>query len=550
MTAGLIGTCLLMTQSISAQPANDSCSAAIEVFLNQIDSFTTIGATSSGPFHPNAPCPSSASDSIFSDIWFYHVATVTGDLLWSLCGMADFDSRIAVYQGDADCPLEDGDLLACNEDGPAACTNFESELRFEVEKGKRYLMRLGGFGAEEPGAQGSGAFTLMIAPPAPDNDDCEDAFVITLGEDQPVDNLNATTDGPAHPDDLVCFGFGDDQVQRDIWYRFTSPITGTVEWATCDQVTFDSRLVVYGPNVGCYPTPDDMLACSDATPGCANFTNILQFDVEEGVEYLMRLGGYNGQMGNGMFDLVEIVPPTPPANDACANADSAYIISREAADNLDDGIQGTTNFSTPTMGLVPACTNNPAGEYPDVWYHFNTLGNTEIEIRMLSLNPSAGFFFELFMNCAGDTLPVSSCFLLDPDDDGTLKIDTVSGLPPEPTELILHISSWIFWDTGDFICQLVGDITTSSAQIPFPGSTTIYPNPAHTSATVVLDLLRNTEVRIVLTNHLGQVINEHMVQASQGHGTYRIDLSGLAEGMYFVALEADGARETHRLVKQ
>ena len=87
-----------------AQPANDSCSNAEVVVMDVQVFFSTLGATTDGPFHPNSPCPTSASDSIFSDIWFVHTATITGELRWSLCGMADFDSRIAVYNPGSACP--------------------------------------------------------------------------------------------------------------------------------------------------------------------------------------------------------------------------------------------------------------------------------------------------------------------------------------------------------------------------------------------------------------------------------------------------------------
>ena len=119
---------ICITEVVYAQPANNDCANAEEIFMDTQVNFTTIDATTDGPFHPDSPCPSSASDSIFSDIWFVHTATITGTILWSLCGQADYDSRIAVYNAGATCPLEDGDLLGCNEDGPAACTNFESEI--------------------------------------------------------------------------------------------------------------------------------------------------------------------------------------------------------------------------------------------------------------------------------------------------------------------------------------------------------------------------------------------------------------------------------------
>ncbi|MDX1408984.1 MAG: T9SS type A sorting domain-containing protein, partial [Saprospiraceae bacterium] len=93
-------------------------------------------------------------------------------------------------------------------------------------------------------------------------------------------------------------------------------------------------------------------------------------------------------------------------------------------------------------------------------------------------------------------------------------------------------------------------ITTASTDIPFPGSTALYPNPAREAVTVMFDLLRNADVQVTVSNHLGQVIRATTIRARQGHSSHQISLSDLPGGMYFISLAADGASETHRLVKQ
>ena len=533
-----------------AQPANDNCENADTILLDVQVFFSTLGATTDGPFHPNSPCPSSQSDSIFSDIWFVHTATVTGELRWSLCGSADFDTRIAVYQAGATCPLTDDDLLDCNEDGPPACTNFESELDFNVVAGETYMLRLGGFGSEEPGAQGSGSFTLTLAPAGPPNDDCENATVITLGEDQPVTNVDATTDGPVHPNDQVCFGFGDDTAQNDVWYSFTSPVTGTIEWSTCDQVNWDSRIIVYGPGASCPVTPDDMIACSDATAGCSNFTNILQFEAVQGETYLLRVGGYGGAQGMGVFDLIEIEPPVPPANDLCTSADSVFIMTAQQADDFDFVFSGTIINSTISTNLIdPSCGNGQGGKFPDVWFRFNNMGLDSVEIRYFSEVQGAGFFLEIFENCNGDTIIGNSCFAYTPD-DVDLLVDTITGLSDVPTDYLVRVSGWLFWPPGPFIFQLVGDVVSDTEQAPFPGQAGLSPNPVSRQVHLSLNLTTNADARVKVVNIFGEtMLEKNLGSIPAGAWSHTLHTSHVPPGLYTMIVEVEGARKLIRFTK-
>ena len=541
-----------MPTLLMAQPANDSCSTAVPVMMNEQVFFSSLGATSDGPFHPNSPCPTSASDSIFSDIWFVHTAEFTGEIRWSLCGSADFDSRIAAYNARATCPLTDGDLLDCNEDGPAACTNSESELDFDVVEGESYLLRLGGFGAAEPGAQGTGSFTITIAPAGPPNDDCADAIAIDLGTGQTISTTNATTDGPAHPSDLVCFGFGDDNAQFDVWYTFTSPVTSTIEWSTCGLVNWDSRLVVYGPNISCTDAgPVNTIACSDATPGCAGYTNILQFDAEEGVTYLMRIGGFGGASGSGVFDLVETIPPIPPDNDLCNNPELAWLLTEQEADDFDVTFQGTTINATVSGALIdPTCGNGQGGKYPDVWFKFNNLGNDTVEVRYFAESPGSGFILEILENCDGDTiLAGSACYRFSPDDNNIL-VDTITGLSSDYTEYYIRIAGWLFWTPGNFFFQLVAGNTVGNKEVIFPGQFEIAPNPVTDQLQLDLRLTSAVDTKVQIVNIFGQTVMEKEYgKLSAGTLSERYETGGLASGVYTLMVRAGGARKAMKFTK-
>ena len=263
--------CLLFA-AINAQPINDNCIDAIAISEVTDLEFSNVDATIDGPFHPDSPCPGSGdADSLYHDIWYLYTPTFTGNCLWTLCGTADFDSKIAVYVPGSPCPPADSDLLDCNEDG-ASCSLGTSEILFSVTQGEQYLLRLAGFGEMSPGFEGMGTFTVKEFVPSVVNDFCADAIELTLGAGQEVNTVGATTDGPDHPNNSGCFGFGDISVMSDVWYTFVPTFTGTVIWSSCDMVSFDSRMAIYGPNVQCPVVDSDLYACNDDGSGCGSYT--------------------------------------------------------------------------------------------------------------------------------------------------------------------------------------------------------------------------------------------------------------------------------------
>lgn len=530
---------------IYAQPANDNCADAIVVVAGDIVDFNNIDATIDGPFHPS--CVSNTNDTIFADIWYSFTPSFSGFADWSMCATADFDTKIAVYNGNATCPFSDADLLICNDDF-GSCSGSTSRAVFEVTSGETYLLRLGGWGETAPGNQGTGTFTIGEFFSTVANDFCQFAEPIDLGEDFMFESIGATTDGPDHPGNGACFGFGDITVQNDIWYTFTSPITGTVEWSTCDQISFDSRMAIYNPGSACPPVDGDLYACNDDGSGCSNFTSRVIFDVEQGETYLLRLGGFGGETGSGTFDLVEIIPPEPPANDLCMNADSAWISTEEQADEFDFPIEGTTLNATfdpgsfPTPNAQCAGFDLMSGEFNSVWYEFNSFDNEELEVRFYkgSEFTDAAFYFELFENCENhvDTMAIfGSCLNVAEEDD--FGITLMGGITPN-TDYLIRIYTRVTTDLpGDFFFFLVG-MPPSSAVEAFPGTFEVYPNPTNDRLNLGMYVTESARTNLTILNTLGQIIEQKDVgQLATGQHTFQFDTGGLTPGMYFLSVQSD-----------
>jgi len=139
---------------------NDGCSLLFSP--PQIGSgsypFSTIGADTTGPAH--ALCNAAGSSQIESDVFYVFVADCTGPVEVSTCGTANFDTRLAVYQGcgSTGAPLfvcDFSNIIACNDDA-AGCPGFTSRVEFNAVAGSCYLIRVGGYQS----AQGTGVLNI------------------------------------------------------------------------------------------------------------------------------------------------------------------------------------------------------------------------------------------------------------------------------------------------------------------------------------------------------------------------------------------------------
>lgn len=537
-----------------AQPPNDSCANAIAVNVGTT-SFTTIGASTDGPAHPNN-CTSSGStpDSTFADVWYTFTPGFTGTVKWSLCGTADFDTKIVVYSPGSACPPTDEDLYACNEDGPSLC-DVTSEAVFDVTAGETYLLRIGGYGDGSPGESGSGTFSLTEFTSTVPNDFCQDAISIGLVEDYAFSTVEAVTDGPDHPNN-PCFGFGSITADADIWYVFTPDFDGFVNWSTCSTAAFDTRLAVYGPNATCPVEDGDLYSCNDDGQNCTSYTSSLNFEVQAGNSYLLRLGGYSGDQGQGTFSLTEIVPPVPPVNDLCAVPDTAYVISQAEADALEVIFEGTTlngTFDNDTFTYPQCLTNQNGGEFSDVWYAFNTLGNTELEIRLAAVTEGAIFYADLYLDCneqADTTAYPGSC--LNTSADETYVTTTISGLPADSLDMWLHITTRLTSDpAGDFFFQIVGDNFVDAREASAVERLSVFPNPTTGGLSTVFSLKEASPVRTTVYNLLGEAVSSRQYGTLlSGQHTLAANLADLPSGIYILKLEAGDSARSVKFIKQ
>lgn len=343
--AGDAGEGTILVTSTTPPPANDACTGATLVAIPS----TTTGSTVTATPDTGAPSPCAGVEVGAPGVW-YRVQGNGRTITATTCRFGtDYDTQLSVYCGDC----ADLACVAANNDQPGPVTadcdvqgigvNSGSTVSFCSEAGRTYLILVHGFfGAV-------GAFELRVtdngvpcpppppcdpdAPPA--NDACAAAATIGLG-DTPFTTVNATTDGPPH---AACSSGGDNQVNRDVWYRYTSDFDGELTVTTCGLAGFDTRLAVYAAS-SCPVGGASLLACNDNDPDhtCGDPPDLhsrVVVAVADGVTYTIRAGGTGSASGTGTLRLeAEFLDPNCPGAGDCRQAHPTPGCADETCCNL------------------------------------------------------------------------------------------------------------------------------------------------------------------------------------------------------------------------
>ena len=135
---------------------------------------------------------------------------------------------------------------------------------------------------------------------APTPDECADAVTAVEGFNY-FNSTPATNSADAFTDVGFCEGTDLGGCHRDVWFSFVAPAFGDLTVSTCNQVNFDTDLVMYTGTCGSLT----QVACNGDGTGCPDFTSSFQFTVTGATEYFIRLGGWDAaQHGVGVLELV------------------------------------------------------------------------------------------------------------------------------------------------------------------------------------------------------------------------------------------------------
>ncbi len=308
---------LLAGSNVALGVGNDDCSNA-EAIAEVIDKgFETREAT----FDGSGRCISGPN------IWYCYTASCTGTATVSLLG-SGYDTKLAVYDG-CGCDSSLGEAIGCNDDFGST---FQSELSFPVISGHKYLIEVGGYASDV----GRGVLNVTcIRDPShePQKDECAGAEPI-----EDVKNLPFSTTGMTFDGSGLCM------TSPNIWFCYTATCTGDVTVSLAGS-GFDTMLAVYD-GCECYPEQKDMIACNDDAGN--SFQSEITFAAVAGTKYLIEIGGYASDTGDGMLTV------------SCEGK------AGQVAPDLGDAPDGTNNSGNKPMYAYPSPPTRP-GRFPTVY---------------------------------------------------------------------------------------------------------------------------------------------------------------------------------------
>lgn len=270
---------------------NELCSSAAPI---EIDAPCTAGSNFTALF--DGPQPSCSANNNTASLWYSFTASNTG--LLRVVNESNFNDLITLYN--ADC----GNLteLSC-------ATRDEHGFRGEdhyisVEAGQSYLLRL----SAERGRFGRtrGDYCLRLesvanTPELPANDQCEQAFELTIdGDCAATHNLLADSQEPLPSRNTWA--------RADVWYRFTA--TEDVPLEISSNANFADVITLYSG------------ACGAATEVAINeYGRSLLFEnPSPGTDYWVKISGAFATVEGQLCPQIRKSPSVPPANDACPQA--------------------------------------------------------------------------------------------------------------------------------------------------------------------------------------------------------------------------------------
>lgn len=259
----------------------------------------------------------------------------------------------------------------------------------------------------------------------PESDVCSGAITLTTGVSYGFNTDNANTDGLVH---ALCDQFGDDQIHKDIWFKWTATCGGYMTVSTCNTADFDTKIAVYGQSFFGLTCPGGILgapilACNDDFGGCSGNTSQITLAVEQGETYRIRVGGWNGASGEGSILVTCGIP-----NNTCADALEVF-----------DGNTFVSTVGAATDGPTITCGTLNGAMPRDVWFRYvatctgpltvSTCGTADFDtmIGVWGPNfltgascPGTGLFGGALLGCNDDS---AGCA----DNSSTVTVNVVAG---------------------------------------------------------------------------------------------------------------------------
>ncbi|MGY8753168.1 MAG: hypothetical protein ACKVIO_04655 [Phycisphaerales bacterium] len=206
-------------------------------------------------------------------------------------GCSDGMTETACLAAEGDYAGDDSTCETTNCPQPGACC-FDDGSCASVMSGD--CSELGG------GFQGEGSDCASAnCPVAGAGDECSSALIALNGANE--FETNTATPSEGSPSESQCPGtYLDWDNSADIWFLYVPSASGIVQFTTCDSNSYDTSMVLYENN--CY----NQVACNgdgDGGNDCQAYYSEIDYDVNAGESYYIRIGGYQGDTGPGTLTI-------------------------------------------------------------------------------------------------------------------------------------------------------------------------------------------------------------------------------------------------------
>jgi hypothetical protein len=326
-SAPTAGSVMNITIDLLPSATNDDCSTAkIMTASNYTDSYSAVSATADLDVACNAP----AATGLNNSAWYTYTPSVNS--LATFAETGSLDTVLAVFTG------------TCGSLSEIACSDPET-LNLSLNAGTQYYFVTGIYSATSSTSATaiSVTFSAGATPPAPSNDTCTGATLITS---LPYTSGNIANAGATADANGSCNSSGTTQVNNGVWFTYTP--TSNCNFFLGESTAQDAIFVVFTGD--CSFPLENYCSLSDTDSGI--------FSAAAGTQYFILVGRQGttnaGISDNLNFSLDCINPPAgAPANDDCATAtviaslpfDSGNILASLANDDIDVTCNSSTSVA-------------------------------------------------------------------------------------------------------------------------------------------------------------------------------------------------------------
>ncbi len=419
-------------------PTNDECSGSTTLTVGT--SCNPADATLDGATQESAPkvCGADPASGSAVDVWFKFVANKTNEIIEvgakNQGGGGPFGGGLApVIEVYSACGA--ASAVACKNPtiipgfGALPGTTILNSNIYTV--GQTYFVRVYNYGADAPT---DGAITVCVydAPPAPANDTCGSAIMLTV-----LDTCNPTLGSVASAVEErspnACDTAQASGTAFDVWYQFVAAETKELIDVAATG----------GFQTGLAAVVELYDACNGSPINCANpqivagfgaiagTTSMTADNLTVGSTYLIRVYQYgDANADEGGFEICVYNAPPPPVNDTCTGA-----ISLTVNDTCVQTIGSFENANEESPALT--CNGNTSQNGAnDVWYKF-TAAQADQLIRVQGGNSIIG----IYDACGGNLIDCAAPAGGGGGGGGAATVDTALGLTPGTTYFIRVYSS-------------------------------------------------------------------------------------------------------------